>query len=296
MLDATHGQVCEFIQTELLSLVEWPELRSYVEYWIYDRKHVYRDMFPCAATQAAGGNGEAAIPLAAYWSVMVLAARIQDDFQDDEGHDKPWFDQRKMPVVSTALIGLGQAALGHLSHDVASDIVFNLGSTLALVANAQANPPLASSSLEYLRYVGRLTGSVWASVAWAGARIGTDDVSIQNIVQNVGFHCGMADALADDCNDLSVDLYRRKHTMAVLHAVELTEHYLNSEFCEELQNCSSEESINRVLEMLTQMGSLQYVLDQIDQHKQVARQLLTQLPNSCCKNLEKYVLVNPSVK
>lgn len=251
------------------------------------RRMLSRDLLPCAAAEAAGGIADHAVPLAAYWSIMVLAARILDDWQDDEGRDQPWFDQRRMPAISTALVGLGQIALSSLSSKIISEVIFSLGNTLLMAATAQAYPTVKSSE-QYERYLAQLTGAVWANIAWAGAKVGTANGEIQDTIRGVGFHCGMVDALIDECKDLAHDLERGHCTLPVLYGVELTNHPLNHTLCNELDLPIEARSPEKIVSLLQQMNVLHKVSDRIEKHRIRATQLLDRLPSGCKVRLEKY--------
>lgn len=70
--------VRDFITDELLTALAYPELNRVLEHWF--KRHRNRqlaaiDVLPCLTCVAAGGSGEAAVPVAAFGPAIFLPAR-----------------------------------------------------------------------------------------------------------------------------------------------------------------------------------------------------------------------------
>lgn len=76
----------EFIQAEILSVVDWPELDLSIAAWV-NRNHqsAYIDVWPALTFATTGGDLQAAVPLVALWLLHIMAARVLTTFRTMRG-------------------------------------------------------------------------------------------------------------------------------------------------------------------------------------------------------------------
>lgn len=264
------SEVYEFIENEILPDLDWPifdnVLRYSREQWAKP-PFVYTDVFPALASQAAGGDPFRAVPLAAAWLLNTLAGRIFDDWQDSEGAQQPWMNGGAVGPVPIGIFALGAAnsALSHLqvNHQTQSEIFRAFGNILALSARAQsAELDLHNLSVErYFAHIVGKTGIVFATAAWAGA-LAAESRAVHSTVAalyDFGLNLGMAIQIADDCADLaSTDLRRHHLTLPVIYALSQKEHARHPSLFTLLNNRSHESWIADVVNILTEMGALEW--------------------------------------
>ena len=261
-----------FIEEQLLPSLDWPTfsdlLKESREKWS-KTPFVNTDIFPALACQAAGGDPLRAVPLAAAWLLNILAGRIFDDQQDNEGGEQPWMRGGAAAATSFGLFALGaaNAALSQLEveRQTLADIFRAFGNILALSAKAQtAKLDLNGLTVErYFAHIVAKTGIVFATAAWAGAQVaepGASDATI-DALYNFGMNLGMAIQIADDCEDLGTsDLCRRHFTLPVAFALSQQNHPRHPSLVALLENGSRENWVEDVISLLTAMGAIDWSL------------------------------------
>lgn len=261
-----------FIEKQILPGPNWPVfdnlLRDSREKWSRP-PFVHTDVFPALVCQAAGGDPFRAVPLAAAWLLYTLAGRIFDDLQDDEGEEQPWIRQGAASSVSIGLfaVGAANAALSQLLVDrqTLSDVLSAFGNVLALAAKAQTTKlSLKGLTVErYFAHIAAKTGIVFATGAWAGARVAEPAAStiITNALYDFGMNLGMAIQIADDCEDLGPsDLHHRNFTLPVIFALSQEGHRQHPTLKSLLENRPGENWVEDTVGVLTEMGAIEWSL------------------------------------
>lgn len=273
----------QFIQVQLLAPLEWDELTLYTERWLAQRQGSNNDLFPIFICTAAGGRDEDAIPLAAYWTLSIAAARLLDDWHD--GQEDKSLSPITASVLSTGLLGAAQAALSFLPPNSLGDVARNLGVTLSLVSKAQAQSSLTVDTDSYLRRVSSLTGLAWAALGWAAARIANTDTQVQGIAKDIGFNVGMVSAIADDMHDVQEDLANNVFTLPVTHALSCIKPSAQPMLIANLKACKCKQSIYQLLE---KTSSMQYSFGLLSTYWEKSLELIAQLGGNT-EDIEAYV-------
>jgi hypothetical protein len=293
-----------FVQTKILSSLQWPELETHFRFWVeaHQKSNNYIEVLPILTCEAAGGSIQTAVPVAAFWMLSMLAARILDDIQDGEGDSNPWNNKGYADAlpVSTALLSAANVCLAQLKdvdEKVLPELLDCLGRVAALAAKAQKRSGLYSLSEEqYFQRIIASSGAVFAAVSWAGARVGTNDPTrLQNLYQ-FGYNIGMREAIRGDCRDLrgrknkSSDLLAGIYTLPVIYAASLTSHPCHPALFSKLENRpSSDEEVEGIISLLSEMGALDWSMGMAHKYHEQAVAVLESLPMDCAEGLRIYV-------
>jgi geranylgeranyl pyrophosphate synthase len=302
-----YRAVHNFAAVEIFPAIQWPEIESQLRYWVeaHDRSGNYIELLPAYTCEAAGGDVQQAIPLAGFWMLSMLAARILDDIQDGDGEGEPWNQQGPAVALSAAitLLSAAQICLSHIEPrdaQLISDLLARLGSGTALAAKAQtvSNSRLVSTE-DYLRRIIATSGLVFSAIAWAGGRLSTTDESLLQRLQAFGYNLGMRDAIRSDCRDLAGrngrpgDLRTGTYTLPVVYAASLTDHPSHSELMSLLQvNCLSADQVESILAILEDVDAVSWSLGMAEEYHRQAVNILDSLPEDRVKGLSIYVTPN----
>ena len=292
-----------FAQTQILSSLQWPEIEAYFRFWIeaHQESNNYIEVLPILTCEAAGGSKQTAVPVAAFWMLSMLAARILDDIQDGEGHSNPWNNKGYIDAlpVSTALLSAANVCLAQLKdvdEQVLPELLDCLGRVAALAAKAQKRSGLYSLSEEqYFQKIIASSGAVFAAVSWAGARVGTDDATRLQDIYQFGYNIGMREAIRGDCRDLrgqknkKSDLLAGIYTLPVIYAASLTAHPCHPALLTRLENRPSSEQVEEIISFLNDMGALDWSMGIAHKYHEQAVEILDSLPADCAEGLRIYV-------
>lgn len=308
MLDlrAAYQQTYSFVCSDVLPFLAWPELETAVSYWVEQHQispnKIYNDIFPLLSNSALGGSIEQATPLAAFWLLNIIAARVFDDIQDDEGAHRPWNAAglaQALPI-GIALLNIADICLTHLqvSRETFRELITRLKRIAALAARAQRYPPTKTTTLaQYLENSLALTGEIIAIGAWAGARLQTSDPKMLQAFYQYGQSIGMKMAILSDCHDLSPqevgkrsDLTVSTYKLPVIYAVSITEHVLQAELKALLQTEDplTGSRLQKVIHLLEEIGSIAWCNQLAEYFQQLANTSLKELPNDVQKRLHTY--------
>lgn len=292
------AEVSRFIEAEVLADLDWVVfadlLKECEEKWSKPPA-VYTNVFPALACDAAGGEPLRAVPLAAAWMLKTLAGRIFDDWQDGEGDQQPWMKGGAAEAMSIGLFALGAAnsALSRLEveRQTLSDIVLAFGNILALSAKAQRSR-LDVHGLTVEQYFGHIagkTGVVFATAAWAGARIAESDETVVGALYDFGMNLGMAIQITDDCEDLPLDLRRQHLTLPVAFGLSQTEHSRHSSLVSLLSSRSDENWVEDVMVELVEMDAIEWSMRVASVYQARALTVLEALPQESAMPLSVLV-------
>lgn len=292
-----------FIEEKVLSLIGWADLSSHVAYWINGRtrRKNFTDLLPMHACTAAGGVSDDAIPISSCWLLSMLAARIFDDIQDQEGDHLPWNiggTQQSLPTA-LAFISAANISLSFLEVDAQSlrQILGAFGTAAALASKSQANPPKDLTLEQYFQNIVLSSGAVFAATTWAGARVATANEAVLQQLKAFGYNIGIRDAIRSDCYDLlpkegnPSDLSTGVYTLPVIYAVSLNEHPYHKALVSLLEQDEplTGEQEEDVRTILNDMGAVMWSLWLAYQYHEKAIDALAGLPEERAKGLKGYV-------
>lgn len=288
--------ISRFINCELLPLFNWPIFDAVFEKYQANRMTKDSgaiDAFPITACMAAGGQAKQALPIAASWTLYILAGRIFDDLSDGEGDRRGLFTGCNVSTAISACLfamSTANAALAHLNDvTVHSEIATAFSHSLALAIKSENNqPPLSQLSVEaYFETIAAKTGLVFATGAWAGGRVATDDKSVLDALHKYGLHLGMMTQILDDCADLKIDLANQVWTLPLIYALTQEDHplyeRLSKLFVQQHQTPLWEDEVTAVI---TEMNAVSWCLQIAEAHRQQAINIIETLP--CRRDLLSY--------
>jgi geranylgeranyl pyrophosphate synthase len=295
----------EFIQAEILPVVEWPELELSIETWVSSRQGVHTDIWPALTYTATGGEIQKGIPLAALWLLQILAARVFDDIQDGEGLENPWQQRGLEQALPTgiALLTAANICLAHLPTDVETfkAVVQALARAGTLAAKAQSRPPRdwsAQALGPYFEHLIATTGQIFATGAWVGARLnGVTDASTLHALYEFGLNSGMKMAIVSDCADLQPqkigklsDLTARVYKLPVLYAMSRTDAPYHDDLLKLLEGDASltGNRLKEAVSILDEMGAITWSLNIAADFQNRALAALHTLPDEISGVLTSY--------
>ncbi len=294
---ALHTEIGCFINTHILHTLPWDELSGIVTKWLEaskTRQASATTLLPIYACQTIGGDPLKAVPLAAYWALALLAARIFDDVQDGELLDRPWNKQGPLHSISfgTAALAAANLCLTHL--DIPSDahlaIAQRLQTAVMIAARAQSIV-LRDMQLEtYFSTIVGASGMAFGAIAWAGGRLATNDKEALALIHDINYYIGIRDAVRSDCLDAREDLSRSIFTLPVVYATTLHshpdhKHLMHLLFTREL----SAVDLDNIISMLNQMNAFAWCYQVSNQYQERAVAKLRSLDPTKLTDLWCYV-------
>lgn len=238
-----------------------------------------------ACETASGGPCERAIPAAAAMEVFIAALDLLDDLQD--GDPNPVVSRcgpAQAMNVSTGLLMLAQRLLLRLlDWDVGAETVVAVSGELASAAMTvgggqhldllyESRP--AVSEDEALDVISRKSATLISCACRIGARLGTEDQAVIDLLGRFGWHAGMAAQLLNDLRDVAPghasksDVRRRKKTLPLVAA---------TAYGVSLEVAPTSDGDAALREALAGSGALHYTWVVADMHRQEAARLLARL-------------------
>jgi geranylgeranyl pyrophosphate synthase len=284
---------------QTLRELNWPDLEAVIT--SYKQRQIippYGDMLPILSAIASRGDGRKAIPLAAAWLLYNQASNLFDDLQDQDNKPLIWneWEPARAMQVGLGLIAAAQLCLAKLQTDREgwADILHAYGSTLGLAAREQAATLAVSELPAYFRHVVGKSGLIYATVAWSGVRVHTEDQKALEAMRQYGLSLGMLLQLRDDYRDLHngqlrSDLAVNPYTLPVLYALTRQEHPRQVELASLLKRPATPDVIADILGILDDLDAFSYCLAMMKAYEQKALDALQTFPAERVAPLEAYV-------
>jgi geranylgeranyl diphosphate synthase, type I len=248
-----------------------------------------------------------ALPAAAAIELIHNFTLIHDDIvdHDTERHHQPtlWAIWGSSQGINTGdgMFSLARLALWDvLDEGVESAIAVRLGATLDRTALVMAEGQYLDLSFEqrqnisvsmYVDMIARKTAALMSCAAEIGARLGTRETATIESLRDFGFEIGLAFQVRDDMLGIwasatetgktsAGDIYRRKKSLPILHALERAneqdQHKLHQILTQE--NPISNEQVAEVLAIFERTHTRQYCLDFLIQQCAQAHHALNSVP------------------
>lgn len=290
-------EIANFIERDVLEYIPWVEMSDLVKYWLDQssrRVTSSTTLLPVHAYQAAGGTSNTAIPLAAYWVLALLAARILDDVQDQESANRPWNSNGVLAGIPFGTAALTAANMCLTFLDVSSDIHTvverKLHGAVLIAARAQSREPRDMQLETYFSNAIGSSGLAFGTIAWAGGCLATSNEDTLKRLHDIGYYVGMRDAVRSDCADLNEDLEHGIFTLPVVYAKSLHTHPLHGQLMQLLarQKLSSNE-IEDIQSILVKMDAITWSIQVSDRFHDKAVTNLRELDPYEKSNLWRYV-------
>jgi geranylgeranyl pyrophosphate synthase len=283
--------------------LDWPEFNDLVaSYWDEKRDSqldIQTSVLPALSAIAAGGTVELVTPLCGAWSLLLLAARLFDDVQDEEGMCETGDPASRIQAMTFGLfaIGAAQSALSLLQTDAATkqSVLDAFGRTLALAARSQVTTLRSETPdlllADYCKVIAGKTGIIFATGAWCGARLATDDESICRMLYDYGLNAGMMIQILDDRDDLiRQDLPVGALTLPLIYGLTRQDHPQSTELRSTLERLENNpRAITDTAVLLQEMGALTWCQQVAYHYQQRAIAALSSLPPSRSQPLISYV-------
>jgi competence protein ComQ len=274
-----------YIYSHLLNAREWPHLHCAIS--AYERRSEgggmmeYFYTLPILTCTVVGGSAEQAMPLAAAWILYDLASDIFDDLQDQDKQDLPWHQWTSDQAMLVGVGALFAAQLGLASLKTSNRAQAEIQRTIAdaglQAARGQSLSMQTLSVTDYFHRTVANTGLIFASIAWAGARIHTEEPKQLSALYDYGLALGMLLQIWDDCVDLSPaalvsDLARGNYTLPILYALAQTDHPCHSRLASLVhgQTTVTPEAQVEVVQLLHEMQAWPFVVAMAKAYEQKA--------------------------
>ena len=238
--------------------------------------HTSYTLLPVLSCVACGGPTENAVPVAAAWRALHIAAHLFDSVQDQEVPPSP------DPVTARALtidVAMGLLALANLAlHEVPESVGAQAKQTLirgfqrAIVRAAggqhleftHSHPPDLET---YFHIVGLKSGEPFALAVQSGGLVAGASEETLARYRTFGYNVGVLIQLMDDWRDFVSDPGNgHAHSLPFVYAISVA----SPPFAEQLQlertRKHREESAQRVREMVREVGGISYTVGEIFRH------------------------------
>jgi geranylgeranyl pyrophosphate synthase len=190
-------------------------------------------LLPLLVCQMGGGDPARAVPVAAAWRALHIAAKLLDDVEDgDVGPFSPAnLDLPRVVNLATGYIAMSNMALGHLADDqdptLWPAIQKDFGATILRMADGQHVDLDATAAPDldaYMQLIEAKSGCFFALATRAGARCATADASILSVYSAFGHNLGILIQLADDLRELRAPLaqerpFQSRYTLPVVYGL-----------------------------------------------------------------------------
>ena len=237
------------------------------------------------ACRAAGGDMQQALPLAAAIQLVHDFTLIHDDIEDQSetrrGRPTVWKLWGLAQGINT---GDGLLIVAHLAlhrmreagvpAEVALEVIGRFDQTILAVCEGQFldlsyEGDLSIGEADYLAMISRKTAALVAAAGGLGAIIGGADGATAKALFDFGQNLGLAFQIQDDVlgiwgdpavtgKPVAGDLYRRKLSLPIIHALQHAEQRGNLADVYR-KNRASDQDVKRMLDILEQAGSRGYV-------------------------------------
>ncbi|HKP53003.1 MAG TPA: polyprenyl synthetase family protein [Chloroflexia bacterium] len=246
---------------------------------------------------AAGGDSSLALPPAATWRALQIAAKLLDDVQDGDvavadrsnetGEDMARTDVARVINLSTGFIAVAGLALKGLPPQLELTLHYEFGRAMLGVAGGQhldLGRRAALSLDEYFQVIGAKSGLCFAVAARAGALCAGADEAALAQWEELGYRVGMIVQMVDDLTDWhdtsgKGDLVRGQWSLPVYYALEVLPGGERAQLLEWLTIPTSTKAQARARDMIASVGAELYVRTEIAIYM---NQALAVLADLCC--------------
>ena len=257
-----------------------------------------RPLLTVLAAKSMGYSGQQHTALAAIIEFIHTATLLHDDVVDES-------DLRRGRKTANALWGNAPSVLvGDFLYSRAFQLMIELDSmsiqkrladTTNQIAEGEVlqllhvhNPNIDEAT--YRHVIERKTAVLFSAATELAAHIANASEAMQEQMNAFGLHLGLAFQIADDVLDytgdsdalgknLGDDLHEGKATLPLIHALSLADETVQIRLREIIEQGDAN-AMPEVLAAIEQAGSLQYSLEQAQQHAQLAKQALNDVPES----------------
>lgn len=230
---------------------------------------------------AAGGDSPLALPPAATWRSLQIAAKLLDDVQDGDvavagrptetGEDGSRTDVARVINLSTGFIAVASMALKGLPPQLELILHYEFGRAMLRVAGGQHLDLAKRAALsldEYFQVIGAKSGLCFAVAARAGALCAGADEAALARWEELGYHVGMIVQMVDDLTDWhdtssKGDLVRGQWSLPVYYALAVLPEDARAQLLEWLTIPSSTKAQVQARDLIASVGAELYIRAEI---------------------------------
>lgn len=226
---------------------------------------------PLLTCQAVCNTPEPAIPVAAAWRTLVIAAKLLDDVEDGDVQriDSSAVAQPQVINLATGFFAMTSLALSKLPASVVLDLQTDFNQTILFAASGQHADldPHADLSLEqYFEIMAAKSGACFALAARAGARCATTDATEIARYDQFGYNVGLIVQLIDDLMGLRLtgaqgDIATCQRTLPIRYAFAVASPAEHARLSDLLSHAGSDaEAERQARHLITALGAEVYLL------------------------------------
>lgn len=184
-------------------------------------------LLPLLTCQAAGGDPQVAIPVAAAWRALHIGLKLLDDVEDgDVARLAPEANPAQVLNLSTGFLAAAQLALTRLPAAQCNILQADFLHTVLQMAGGQhtdLDRTAARSIPGYFQIMEAKSGAFFALAAASGTKCATSDCTEIAKYADFGYNVGVLIQIVDDWSDISAkhgqgDLTTGQMTLAVCYA------------------------------------------------------------------------------
>jgi len=302
----THASACSEDDVYARLITEVLEFE-----WKQEREGFSATVLPIMSCTIAGGEIEKAIPVAAGWRALYVAAKMMDNVEDG---DEVSLAGKSIPAEIAINLGTGFTGLAnlailagdkiyHLDEKAKVEIGIEFNRTMLHMASGQHrdisidNP--VNNMEDYREIMSAKSGSFFQLATWAGARCATDDETILSLFEMVGYNLGMMLQLNDDLKDFQQkepgnDIEQGRVTFPLLYAFSVASPHEKERLQEWMIKAPhDEEAANNVRELVRMLGGEMYVLAEIMRYRRRTLRVLDEmkLSKESRREMEKWLSI-----
>lgn len=246
-------------------------------------------LLPLLTCQACGGTAEQALPVAAAWRALHIAAKLLDDVEDGDVDCEAGLQMPLARVINTAtgFIALANLVLIRLPAAIQMIVLDEVQrAVLHTAAGQHADISLAAhiSLDQYFAVMAMKSGECFALASRAGARCGSDDPQRINELHQFGYNIGVIVQITDDLGGLfhthgRSDIAAGQRSLPIRYALfvaapaqrQLLEHLLVTAPHDPVAEADARE-------MIVALGAAPYLITELARHQ---RRASTALDEAC---------------
>jgi geranylgeranyl pyrophosphate synthase len=186
-------------------------------------------MLPLLTCQACGGEIGSAVPVAAAWRALHIAAKLLDDAEDGDVTRMAAApsDFARIINLATGFIAIAGLALNRLPTKLSHVLQSDFNATMLRMAGGQHIDISCQASLDlehYFQLMGAKSGACFALAARTGARCATTDAAQLVRYEQLGYNIGILIQIIDDLEGFHQppgmsDLATGHHTLPVVFSL-----------------------------------------------------------------------------
>jgi len=193
---------------------------------VSEQQGISLTMLPLLTCQACGGEMASAVPVAAAWRALQIAAKLLDDAEDGDVTRMATApsDFARIINLATGFIAIAGLALDRLPTELSRALHSDFNATILRTAGGQHIDISSQAALDLeqcFQLMGAKSGTCFALAARAGARCATTDPARLERYEQLGYNIGILIQIIDDLEGLHQppgmsDLATGHHTLPVV--------------------------------------------------------------------------------